>query len=129
LTTTLVADSSVLVAAALNDERDRPQALAFLDAAASGLVAVVARETVPVVAAVMEGAPVTWVPSAPYANIAIEFASSRGTSLYDALPAMLARRHGLVLVSTDRRLMSALRSTQAVVEPGEALGLLRGGVP
>ncbi|MCL4242164.1 MAG: hypothetical protein KJ048_12520 [Dehalococcoidia bacterium] len=129
MTTTLVADSPVLVAAALNDERDHPQALAFLDAAASGLVAVVARETVPVVAAVMEGAPVTWVPSAPYANIAIEFASSCGTSLYDAMPAMLARRHGLVLVSTDRRLMSALRSTQAVVEPGEALGLLRGGVP
>lgn len=129
MTTTLVADSPVLVAAALNDERDHPQALAFLDAAASGLVAVVARETVPVVAAVMEGAPVTWVPSAPYANIAIEFASSCGTSLYHALPAMLARRHGLVLVSTDRRLMSALRSTQAVVEPGEALGLLRGGVP
>lgn len=151
MTTTLVADSSVLVAAALNDERDHPQALAFLDAAASGLVAVVAadlarielaaavlraarrgrlaQETVPVVAAVMEGAPVTWVPSAPYANIAIEFASSCGTSLYHALPAMLARRHGLVLVSTDRRLMSALRSTQAVVEPGEALGLLRGGVP
>lgn len=73
------------------------------------------------VAAVMDGAPITWVPSAPFANIAVEFALSRGTSLYDALPAMLARRHGLALVSTDRRLMSALRSTQAVVEPGEAL--------
>ena len=133
----------MLVAAALNDEVDHPQALAFLDAAASGLIAVMAadlarielaaavlraarrgrlaQETVPVVVAVMDGAPITWVPSAPYATIAVEFASSRGTSLYDALPAMLARRHGLVLVSTDRRLMSALRSTQAVVEPGEAI--------
>jgi predicted nucleic acid-binding protein len=143
LTITLVADSSVLVAAALNDEVDHPEALAFLDAAALGRIAVVAadlarielaaavlraarrgrlaQKTVPVVAAVMDGAPITWVPSAPYANIAIEFAWSRGTSLYDALPAMLARRHGLMLVSTDRRLMSALASTQAVLEPGEVL--------
>lgn len=143
MTQAYLADSSVIVAAALHDETDHLDALALLDAAASGAVALVATdlarielaaavlrasrrgrlrpERVSLVLATLDAAPITFVPVANLANVAVDFAAAHGTSLYDALPALLANRLGVPLVTTDQRLKAALTPAQTVLGPTEVL--------